>query len=315
MISIAIPTKNSSHFILQTLSELEEFSQEFDKVIEIVLVDDASTDDTLEKLTRFKSKLTCDQFQVRVFQNFVSLGQQRNSLVALKQTKGQVIFLMEDDMVNVKNTLTTFLNHPKEYQIDVLIGLSKKKYDRRASSYFFWIILKFFSKNRIPKREILMRQFTRAALDSLLASARPDWTVTENCTLLLQNRSYLDYFEFSYLKSTSRHSFLNRVHLGIGILLRFIQPRPLTMFLLSFCSGSTAMLATFFGLIKPGNSPDFYVILFGLASVFCFSMLILFMYGILMSINNQSLGLPAPRAVASYPAAAMILPLSSDRLR
>jgi glycosyltransferase involved in cell wall biosynthesis len=300
MISIAIPTRNSSSFIRETLAEVETFAKSLDQNLEIVLLDDASSDDTLQKLIQFAMSCNSHQLSVRIFQNFMSLGQQRNSLVALKQTQGGIIFLMEDDMRNIEGVLCAFLNHRRNERIDVLIGLSKKKSQRRLSSALFWMILKVFTNNRIPKREVLLRRFTREALDSLLASVRPDWTVTENCTLLLQNRSYIENLEFFYVESASRHSFWNRLQLAVGILLRFVQPKPLSVFLLSFLSGITGLSVMLLSSYGMTNSDMLLVTVVGIVSVVSVSLLALSIYGILMSIHDQNIGLPTPRLVFSY---------------
>jgi glycosyltransferase involved in cell wall biosynthesis len=91
MISIALASYNGSKFLRQ---QLESFSKQTRPPDELVVCDDASTDDTLDILERFRAKAP---FPVRIFQNPENMGLVRNFEKALSLCEGDLIFLSDQD--------------------------------------------------------------------------------------------------------------------------------------------------------------------------------------------------------------------------
>lgn len=92
-ISIAMATYNGECFIKE---QLESFVWQTRKPNELVVCDDGSTDHTYEILEHFAQRAP---FEVRLFRNLKNLGYTKNFERAIDLSKGQIIFLSDQDDV------------------------------------------------------------------------------------------------------------------------------------------------------------------------------------------------------------------------
>jgi glycosyltransferase involved in cell wall biosynthesis len=92
-ISIALATLNGERFLTQQLQSLADQTL---KPVELVVVDDGSTDKTLQIIEEFASRAP---FPVRVFRNERRLGYRRNFLRAAELCSGDLIFFCDQDDV------------------------------------------------------------------------------------------------------------------------------------------------------------------------------------------------------------------------
>lgn len=90
-ISVVICTFNGGNFIQPQLESILRQSMPPD---EIIVCDDASTDDTIDKVHRIAAKWPT---MVRIIQNETNLGCVKNFEQAIKHTTGDIIFLSDQD--------------------------------------------------------------------------------------------------------------------------------------------------------------------------------------------------------------------------
>lgn len=88
-ISVIIPTKNRRHFLERAINSV--LSQECSSILEIVVVNDGSTDDTLVYLQRLK----LENLIYHTSKESVGGGAARN--IAIKMAKGDYIAFLDDD--------------------------------------------------------------------------------------------------------------------------------------------------------------------------------------------------------------------------
>lgn len=299
LISLAIPTRNSQLFIDSLITKIKKIVVGRTENFEVILVDDASSDDTINTIVRRVSGFNSPNVSFRVLQNYVKMGQQKNSLIALRHANGDKIFLVEDDMNIEANVIDIFLNAENSiHRTDLLIGTKKKSEHSRLSSWFFWLVLNIISRGEIPRREMLLRMFTKNSLELLLENGQANWTVTENCHRLFSRKTYIELDLVTYLKQSSRHSFLNRLSLAAAICLRYVRLKALGVMTMSFVTLSSLLVILFLlsGIIKDVENG----IAFTLASlIFCAS-------GSLVSVNLHQMlidtalpckSLPKPKEV------------------
>ena len=91
-LSVAIPTKNGSAYLNETLASIAAQSRPPD---ELIVSDDMSDDDTVERIRHFAKTVP---FEVRVVRH-VPDGITANYLNALAQTAGDVIVFADQDDV------------------------------------------------------------------------------------------------------------------------------------------------------------------------------------------------------------------------
>ncbi len=90
LISICIPTYNGANVLAETLDSI---LCQCGNDVEIVICDDRSTDCTMEVASVFASLHT----QVRVFQNSINMGMDRNFARSVSHSKGRYIWLSGQD--------------------------------------------------------------------------------------------------------------------------------------------------------------------------------------------------------------------------
>jgi len=94
--NILIPTYNGSNTIIDTLKSI--LSQTFQN-FQIIIQDDASTDDTLQIIKQLKNN------KIKIYQNKKNLGYSKNLEKGRKNCQGDILFLMGQDDILAKNAL------------------------------------------------------------------------------------------------------------------------------------------------------------------------------------------------------------------
>lgn len=112
MISVAMTTYNGAQYITE---QLESIRMQTRKVDEIVIVDDGSSDNTVELVRAFAEKYP--ECGIRLEQNEANLGFKKNFYKAMSLCEGDVIFLCDQDDIW------------KENKVDVLNGLLESNGD------------------------------------------------------------------------------------------------------------------------------------------------------------------------------------------
>lgn len=101
MISVCIPTYNGQEYIAQ---QLESILIQLDEKDEIVVSDDHSTDSTIEIIKTFNDN------RIKIYYNDAECGVVHNVENALKKSKGDYIFLSDQDDVWAENKVNVCLD-------------------------------------------------------------------------------------------------------------------------------------------------------------------------------------------------------------
>ena len=92
MISVAMTTYNGAQYIIEQLDSIRLQTR---KVDEIVIVDDGSSDSTLEHVQEYVDKYS--ECAIRLEQNETNLGYKKNFQKAISLCKGDITFLCDQD--------------------------------------------------------------------------------------------------------------------------------------------------------------------------------------------------------------------------
>lgn len=120
MISVAMATYNGQEYLSE---QLESILRQTKKVDEIVIVDDCSTDGTVEMIHEYMRKYP--QSNIRFFANETNLGYKKNFYKAMSLCEGDIIFLCDQDDIW------------KENKVDILTGLLESNSDMGLVSSSF----------------------------------------------------------------------------------------------------------------------------------------------------------------------------------
>jgi len=97
LVSVIIPVYNRSNTILYTLNSVKDSIY---RPIEIIIIDDLSTDNSFELCDNFATKNSNESFQIFLYKNEINMGAVFSRNVAFKFTNGKYIqFLDSDDKI------------------------------------------------------------------------------------------------------------------------------------------------------------------------------------------------------------------------
>jgi|GEM_PF-3556255 len=114
-ISVIVPSYNHGIYIEETLKSIIE--QDYEGVIEIIIVDDCSSDNTLNILRNFEN-LKLENRKIIVHRKTKNKGLNDSIEIGLKYSAGSYVQLLASDDIILKNKLSVQLNY-----------LIEKKYD------------------------------------------------------------------------------------------------------------------------------------------------------------------------------------------
>ena len=149
LISVIVPIYNTEKYLVECIESIRE--QTYSN-IEIILVDDGSTDASIEICDEFSKK----DSRVRVFHK-----ENEGSVVAknfgIQQSKGEYIILVDSDDTVSDKMIEVLYTHIKEKNADIAIG-NYYIYDESDKNFYFYVTDKDFSVEELAIQEIMNRQ-------------------------------------------------------------------------------------------------------------------------------------------------------------
>lgn len=127
-VSIALATYNGGRFIQK---QLASFSSQDRLPDELVVTDDNSSDDTIAHIERFAANAP---FEVRLSRNPTRLGYTRNFERAISLTKGDVVFISDQDDVWYPKKISLIMEEMKRYSSPVVTVNDQLIVDAAGSS-------------------------------------------------------------------------------------------------------------------------------------------------------------------------------------
>lgn len=112
-ISIIIPNFNGKLLIQKNFSKLLDSLREYKESKEIIFVDDASTDGSLEYLKSLKEK----DIKISVLENKKNLGFSSSVNKGVDAAKGEIVILLNSDVSPEKNFIHPLLEHFKDDKV------------------------------------------------------------------------------------------------------------------------------------------------------------------------------------------------------
>lgn len=160
IISIIIPSYNSSKTIVETLNSIYQSRQ---SNFEIIVVDDCSTDSSVEVVRNFEQKNKCKNLRLFKLNRNKGVSFARN--YGIKLAKGKwIMFLDSDDSLN-SNSLSKIIKNEKNSSYDLLaFGYIAKGegFIKDYSSYKY--------NNRILKNQNLLKLFLSKKINLHISS-------------------------------------------------------------------------------------------------------------------------------------------------
>ncbi len=150
MLSIIVPAFNEEKNISKTVDNIKKSLRFINKKYEIIIINDCSTDDTLKKILKLRSK----NKYIKIFSNKKNLGFGASFKKGLKFSKGSKIMWLQGDNAwsyKMLEKLFKTLDNPK---FDLIVQINKKMLSERGFvrwfiSKLFTFLLNFFTNKKI----------------------------------------------------------------------------------------------------------------------------------------------------------------------
>ena len=152
MISIVIPTLNAEKSIEKLC---ETIIDELDMEFEIILINDASTDNTREILKNLKLSYNF----IRVVNLTNNVGQVGATLAGINISKGEFIITMDDDLQHHPRFINDLYTSIQKEDVDIIVAKWKQDetFTRHVSSYIFSVFSSILILSTINFRKTAFR--------------------------------------------------------------------------------------------------------------------------------------------------------------
>ena len=156
-VSILIPTFNEQSSIIQVINDAHKAMELTNYSYEILVVEDCSTDNTVEKLK--------DRNDIRLIQHKSNQGSGAARRTGIKEAKGEIVVMIDGDGTYPAKEIPELLKYLPEY--DQVNGARKEesgdlKIFRTPAKWFIKSLACFLTKEKIPDLNTGLKAFKRS---------------------------------------------------------------------------------------------------------------------------------------------------------
>lgn len=137
MLSVVIPVFNEEKLVERNIRRVVKFIQSYGEPVEIVVVDDGSTDSTLEKIGKLVNEFNC----VRIEIHAKNMGIGAALRTGLKSAKGDIIVTMDSNLTYPPEDIDKLLSKMGSTGADMVIGTPYTKGGDTKDMPFFRFFL------------------------------------------------------------------------------------------------------------------------------------------------------------------------------
>jgi len=116
-ISIIIPNYNGEELLRKNLPKVIESVRDYKDNVEVILVDDCSSDNSIDEIKNQKSKIKNTNQKLKIIKNEKNLGFSSTVNRGIKESKGEIIVLLNTDVSPEKDFLTPLISHFKDERL------------------------------------------------------------------------------------------------------------------------------------------------------------------------------------------------------
>jgi putative glycosyltransferase len=167
-LSIVTTLYNSAPYLADFYRRVSAAASQVARTYEIVLVNDGSPDDSLERalaLHRSDDRVVV----VDLSRNF---GHHRAIITGLSHARGDRVFLLDADLEDPPELLISFAATQARTGSDMVLGVQQARRGRGMTDVtggLFWRVFNFLSDEYVTPNQVMARLMTRRYVDSLVA--------------------------------------------------------------------------------------------------------------------------------------------------
>jgi len=268
MLSVVVPIYNEGDGISSLCNSILDAVKVMDIEVEIIMVDDGSTDDSLEKLLAIR-KSDARFKVVALSRNF---GHQAAYTAGLAIAKGDFIAMMDGDLQDPPALIGKMMEELKLQKFDIVFG---KRTDRLEGFLKQKMILAFhrlFSKASHINAPANVGNFcvmTRQALDEFLKLQEKNRYLPGLRFFIGFEQGFVEYSRSERANGEAKMSYTNLFKLAFDALfsfsnfpLKFCFYTGIIGVIIFFIAGSISIIHKFIGIASPGWSSTLVSIYF-----------------------------------------------------
>jgi len=290
--SVVIPTFNSASFIKETVDAIATSMNRSGLRFEIIIVDDASNDDTWSVLEGLKENQSNHPIEfgfkaVRLSKNF---GQHKATMCGFARAEGDFVLTMDDDLEANPDAIPDLIQKQKEKDLD-LVYAHYSNLKRGVIRTIFYTLFKLWAKMWEGKNRVngsSFRLIKTSLAKKVIRNANSFAFMDE---LFLWNTEKIDFVDVKHqvgLRGSSNYSIGSLVRSSTELILfssdlplKFLKFLGLSVAGINFLIGSFYLIKKMMGKIgEPGYTSLIVSILFSTG-------LILFAIGIIGEYLNK----------------------------
>jgi len=123
-VSVVIPVYNSAQYLPKLVSRLISVLEREAPQFEIILVDDGSTDGSWDVLSELWTRYPVHVMAIQLMRNY---GQHNALMCGFRQTRGEYVVTMDDDLQNPPEEISKLLFKIRESGADLVYGVYAQK--------------------------------------------------------------------------------------------------------------------------------------------------------------------------------------------
>jgi len=249
--------------LYRSAASLREFHQRVTQAAaafgdyEVVYVNDGSPDASLQ--------VALELFQgdprVRVVDLSRNFGHHKAMMTGLAHARGELVFLIDSDLEEDPELLTTFADVLRESDADMVYGVQRQRrgnFVERWSGWLFFKVFNLLSDHSIPENVLTIRLMTHRYVAALLAHRERETTIAG--LWAITGFQQIERPVIKHVRSPTTYSLAHKINVLVNSITSFSDRPLILIFYLGLVIGGAASAAAvylvirrlFFGIALPG---------------------------------------------------------------
>lgn len=170
-LSVVIPVYNSAPIMPSLLARLRKVLDPLGMTYELVMVDDASPDDSWRVLSSFQRQDPQHIVAIQLMRNY---GQHNALMCGFRHARGALIVTMDDDLQHPPEEIPNLIDTLVAGELDLVYGCPDKRKHPLLKNAGSLVVNKFFRRVfHLPVTLTAFRIFRRGLLETLLSYTKP----------------------------------------------------------------------------------------------------------------------------------------------
>ena len=250
-ISFIIPCYNEEDNVRQMKDSLSKSYEKYDDVsLELIFIDDGSTDKTLENLKSLESD---EKTEVKIIELSRHFGKESAMFAGLSLSKGDYVCNIDGDCQQDPEFTVKMFDMLKENKnIDCVATVATKRLEKKSSKFFksaFYKIMNFLSETKFENGASDFRMYTRQVANAILEMKEYHRFTKGLFSFVGFNVVFMDYTPLARLNSQSKWSFKKLFYYALEGFLSFGQHLFVPLFFVGGILLLISIIMFLFGII------------------------------------------------------------------